>query len=127
MKIVYFSVTGQTKRFIKKAEITDALEITPLDPFIRMEEPFILITPTYEEEITEPVFDFLRYEDNKDYFRGVVGTGNRNFAELFIFTAKDIVAEFHVPLLQAFEFAGTHYDIKKFKEVVSELESKELN
>lgn len=124
MKVAYFSITGQTKRFIKKAGINDALEITPLDPFIRIEEPFILITPTYEKEMTEPVFDFLDYEDNRQYLRGVIGTGNRNFAELFVFTAKDIAAEFHVPLLQSFEFSGTDHDIKKFKEVVSELESK---
>lgn len=124
MKVVYFSVTGQTRRFIKKAQLESvAYEISPLDPFFTVKEPFILITPTYEEEITEPVFDFLRYEDNATYCQGVVGTGNRNFAELFIFTAKDIVAEFHLPLLQAFEFAGTNRDIKTFMEVVKSLES----
>lgn len=124
MKIVYFSVTGQTRRFIKKAHLeSSAYEISPLDPFFSMKEPFILITPTYEVEITEPVFDFLRYENNASFCQGVVGTGNRNFADLFVFTAKEIAKEFSLPLLQSFEFAGTNRDIKTFMEVVNSLES----
>ncbi|MGX7198616.1 class Ib ribonucleoside-diphosphate reductase assembly flavoprotein NrdI [Enterococcus nangangensis] len=123
MDIVYFSVTGQTRRFVEKAGLQGALEITPQDPFISMTAPFVLICPTYDIEITEPVFEFLAYEDNHRLLRGIIGTGNRNFAELFIFTAKDIAKLYNVPILQSFEFAGTHVDVENFRKVVNALES----
>lgn len=122
MKIVYFSVTGQTRRFIKKLDLP-AYEIEPANPFFQMNEPFVLVVPTYEIEITEAVNDFLDFEDNAQNLRGVAGGGNRNFAELFIFTAKDIARDYHVPLLYAFEFSGTDEDVKNFKKVVNEIES----
>ncbi|WP_071130763.1 class Ib ribonucleoside-diphosphate reductase assembly flavoprotein NrdI [Enterococcus timonensis] len=126
MKIIYFSVAGQTRRFIQKSPFTNTLEITPLDPFKAIKEPFILITPTYEREITDPVFEFLAYEENARYCMGLVGTGNRNFAELFIFTAKDLAKEFQLPILYSFEFSGTTRDIEKLTEVVEQLESQTI-
>lgn len=122
MKIVYFSVTGQTRRFIKKLDLP-AYEIEPANPFFKINEPFVLVVPTYEIEITEAVNDFLDFEDNAQNLQGVAGGGNRNFADLFIFTAKDIARDYHVPLLYAFEFSGTDEDVKNFKKVVNEIES----
>ncbi|KRL85144.1 class Ib ribonucleoside-diphosphate reductase assembly flavoprotein NrdI [Ligilactobacillus apodemi] len=124
MKIVYFSVTGQTRRFIKKlgAEFS-AYEIDPVDPFFELNEPFVLIIPTYEDEITYPVIEFLKFKNNAAFFKGIVGTGNRNFAELFIFTAKNISKKFNVPLIYSFEFNGTPKDVQNFKEAVNKLES----
>lgn len=123
MKIVYFSVTGQTKRFVKKLTMDNTYEIDPIDPEIEVGEPFVLIVPTYEKDITEPVTDFLYYGNNQELLQGVAGTGNRNFAELFVFTAKDIAMEFNVPLLYAFEFNGTTKDVTNFEKAVKEIES----
>lgn len=123
MKIVYFSVTGQTRRFIKKLDLA-AYEIEPANPFFEINEPFILIVPTYDKEITEVVNDFLDYKSNREQIQGVAGGGNRNFAELFIYTANDIARDYNVPMLFAFEFSGTNEDVESFKKVVNELESK---
>ena len=54
MKLVYFSVTGQTRRFIKKLDLP-AYELEPANPFFEINEPFILVIPTYDAEITEVV------------------------------------------------------------------------
>lgn len=123
MKIVYFSVTGQTKRFVKKLSLKDTYEIDPIDPEIEVGEPFVLIVPTYEKDITEPVTDFLYYGSNQEQLQGVAGTGNRNFAQLFVFTAKDISKEFKVPLLYTFEFNGTTKDVTNFEKAVKKIES----
>lgn len=123
MKIVYFSVTGQTKRFVKKLSLRDTYEIDPIDPEIEVGEPFVLIVPTYEKGITEPVTDFLYYGSNQEQLQGVAGTGNRNFAQLFVFTAKDISKEFNVPLLYTFEFNGTTKDVTNFEKAVKKIES----
>lgn len=123
MNIVYFSVTGQTRRFIKKLDLP-AYEIEPANPFFEINEPFILVVPTYDKEITEVVNDFLDYKSNREQIKGVAGGGNRNFAELFIYTANDIARDYNVPMLFAFEFSGTNEDVESFKKVVNELESK---
>ncbi len=117
MKIIYFSVTGQTRRFIKKLGPTvDATEIDPVDPLFMVNEPFVLIVPTYEDEITYPVTEFLEYANNAASLKGIVGTGNRNFAEL-------LAKKFNVPVLYSFEFNGTPTDVQNFKEAVNKLES----
>ncbi|ETA74701.1 class Ib ribonucleoside-diphosphate reductase assembly flavoprotein NrdI [Ligilactobacillus equi] len=124
MKIVYFTVTGQTRRFIKKlGSEFESYEINPASEFPEITEPFVLITPTYEDAITEPVRDFLDYAENANYLKGIVGTGNRNFAQLFIFTAKDLAEEYDTPIIYAFEFNGTSKDVSNFKKAVKKLES----
>ncbi|MEG0255399.1 MAG: class Ib ribonucleoside-diphosphate reductase assembly flavoprotein NrdI [Vagococcus sp.] len=123
MKLVFFSLTGQTRRFIKKLGLP-AHEIDPNNPFYEMNEPYILIVPTYDAEVTEVVNDFIEYKTNQENMLGVAGGGNRNFADLFIFTAKDIARDYNVPLLFSFEFNGTEEDVKNFRKVVSDLESK---
>ena len=81
MKIVYFTVTGQTKRFIKKLGSNyEYFEIDAANPFFEVSDPFVLITPTYDKQITEPINEFLEYQNNSHYLKGIVGTGNRNFA-----------------------------------------------
>jgi len=122
MKLVYFSLTGQTRRFVAKTGLPH-LEISQTNPFIDVDEPFILIVPTYEAEITEPVWDFLDYGVNQSFLKGVIGGGNRNFAELFIFTAKDIAKEYDTPILYEFEFNGTDEDVKYVQKVVKDFES----
>ncbi|MGM0218352.1 class Ib ribonucleoside-diphosphate reductase assembly flavoprotein NrdI [Enterococcus sp. AZ126] len=123
MKIVYFTVTGQTRRFIKKLDLA-AYEIEPANPFFEINEPFVLVVPTYDKEITEVVNDFLDFKSNRVNLQGVAGGGNLNFAELFVYTAKDIARDYNVPMLFAFEFSGTNEDVESFKKVVNELESK---
>lgn len=120
MKIVFISLTGQTRKFVQKLDM-DLLELTPTNPFISINEPFVIVTPTYEKEATEILNDFLETAENKQHFKGVAGGGNLNFAQLFVFTAKDLAKEYHVPLLHTFEFQGNDEDVKKLKKAVNDL------
>ena len=88
MKVVYFSVTGQTKRFASKLNAYETIEIDPTAE-LEMKEPYVLVVPTYEAEFIAPVFDFLETGENQKFLAGVSGSGNRNFAELFVFSAKE--------------------------------------
>lgn len=122
MKLVYLSITGQTRRFVNKLDLP-AYEIEPANPFFEINEPFVLLVPTYDKEITEVVNDFLEFKNNLSFCQGVAGGGNRNFAELYIYTAKDLAQDYHLPLLFDFEFSGTNEDVQNFKKVVMTLES----
>lgn len=120
MKVVYFSMTGQTRKFVEKLDM-DLLELTPTNPYLTIEEPFIVVVPTYEKEATELVNDFIETGDNLNHFKGVAGGGNLNFGNLFVFTAKDLAHDYQVPLLHAFEFQGNDTDVIKLKKAVKEL------
>lgn len=124
LKVVYFSVTGQTRRFVKKLESDNTYEIDGIDPEHEVNEPFVLVVPSYSDDaITEPVDEFLSYGSNAKNLKGIVGNGNRNFAELFIITAKRLAKKYHAPIIYAFEFNGTPRDVSNFKKAVKKIES----
>ncbi|BDR56849.1 class Ib ribonucleoside-diphosphate reductase assembly flavoprotein NrdI [Xylocopilactobacillus apis] len=122
MELVYFSLTGQTAKFVKKLGLANK-QVTEANPFFTLLEPFVLLVPTYDEETTSPVDKFLDYQENYQKCRGVIGSGNRNFAEKFIYTAKDICLDYHLPLLYAYEFNGTNEDVQKVKEIIERLDN----
>lgn len=122
MKIVYITLTGQTRKFVNKLDM-ETIELSPIDPFIEINEPFIIVAPTYEKEATEILWEFLDTGENKRYFQGVAGGGNRNFNELFVFTAKDLARDYDVPLLHAFEFQGSPKDVKGLKDKINMIEN----
>lgn len=120
-QIVYFSLTGQTRRFVNKLSKYSAWEIDPMNPFVENSEPYILVVPTYERPVVEAVDDFLQTGDNQAFCRGIFGGGNRNFAQLFCFTAKDMAQEYQLPLLHLFEFQGSDYDVAQLEQVLEAL------
>ena len=121
LKLVYFSLTGQTEKFVHKLGLSNN-RITEADPFFKLTDLFVLLVPTYDEQTTSPVNDFLEYKNNLQNCRGVIGSGNRNFAEKFIYTAKDICLDYKLPLLYAYEFNGTLEDVKKVKDIIERIE-----
>ncbi|WP_347297747.1 class Ib ribonucleoside-diphosphate reductase assembly flavoprotein NrdI [Dolosigranulum savutiense] len=121
MKIVYITLTGQTRKFVNKLDM-ETIELSPVDPFIEINEPFIIVAPTYEKEATEILWEFLDTGENRRYFKGVAGGGNRNFNELFVFTAKDLAEDYDVPMLHAFEFQGSPRDVEALKEKIDAIE-----
>lgn len=123
--IVYFSITGQTRRFIKKLEINQELtyEMNEKRDPIELNTPYILIVPTYDEPMTQVANNFIEFRSNRENLKGVIGSGNRNFGDLFVFTAKDIAKDYNVPLLYSYEFNGTLEDVENVKKVVSSFES----
>ena len=122
MKIVYITLTGQTRKFVNKLDM-ETIELSPIDPFIEINEPFIIVAPTSEKEATEILWEFLDTGENKRYVQGVAGGGNRNFNELFVFTAKDLARDYDVPLLHAFEFQGSPKDVKALKDKINMIEN----
>lgn len=122
MKIVFMSVVGNTRRFVEKLEM-DSLELSAANAFSEIQENFIMIAPTYAIEMTDVLNDFLETGNNLSYCKGVVGAGNRNFNDLYCFTAEDISLDYDIPLLHRLEFQGSDNDVKKVKEIVTEIEN----
>ena len=115
MQIAYLSITGQVKRFVNKLDFPSyELSDYPSDS-----HDFVLIVPTYEPEITYPADDFLT--DHSEHCLGIIGSGNRNFGDEFVYTAKDLAHDYKLPMLYAFEFSGTEEDVKKVDQLLKNL------
>lgn len=122
MKVVFFSLTGNVRRFVRNLGLPN-IELDQTNPFIEMNEEFVLIAPAYEPEVTDIAWDFMETSDNVEYCRGVIGSGNVNFDSLYIYTAKDLAKDFSIPLLGAFELFGTDKDIENTRRLLSEITS----
>ncbi|WP_125568941.1 ribonucleotide reductase stimulatory protein [Companilactobacillus insicii] len=121
--IAYYSITGQTRRFVNKTGL-NGYEISDADPFHEMGRSFILIVPAYDDDMMDPVVDFLQYKDNATNCVGLAGGGNRNFNSLYNHTARDIAHGLEVPVVFEFEFNGTNKDVENFKKVVNNFGTK---
>lgn len=117
MIIVYDSLTGNIKRFIKKLNI----ETLQIEENMRLEEKFILITYTTGiGKVPKKVAKFL--ENNHHNLAGVSASGNRNWGDLFAASADQISLKYNVPIVSKFELSGTKKDVKTFLEGVDQLE-----
>ena len=117
MKVVYFSFSGNVRRFIKKTELTNVMEITQKNCSERIEEPFVLVTGTIGfGEVPQPVQTFL--DVNDDLLKAVAASGNRNWGQNFAKAGRSISERYQVPLLLKFEVQGTADDINEFKDKV---------
>lgn len=119
------SLTGNTRKFVNKLGL-ESLEISPTNPFVEVDYDYIVIVPTYENEATEIMKDFLETGDNLSHCRGIAGGGNLNFAQLYCFTAKDFARDYNLPLIHCFEFQGNQNDLRIIQDIANETESKDV-
>ena len=132
--VVYFSnYSGNTKRFVERL---DGPNINiPIDwnssSGITLDKPYVLFVPTYgggegRTAIPRQVRSFLNIKENRNFLKGVVGFGNRNFGEHFCKAADLISAKTGVPVIAKVEIFGTQEDLNKVKERLTLLYGQEL-
>lgn len=142
--IVYFSsVSENTHRFVEKLQmrsvriplIDRVATQTPEGPrasTFTVDEPFILITPTYGGgKVAHPnaatgqpggggyvpkqVIRFLNNTGNRTLIRAVIAAGNTNFGEEFCMAGNIISNKCDVPYLYRFELMGTSDDVQRVR------------
>lgn len=120
MKLVYISLTGNVRSFIEKIGM-DSQELSYSNPQVEMQEDYIVIVPTYDDEITDVTSQFIDYKNNKDKLIGFVGSGNKNWDEFYCFNAKDLSKKYSKPMIMDFELDGTNQDVIRFKKEVENI------
>lgn len=145
MNILYISISGNTKAFIKRLEeygkeqheldsanpLISAKEISENSIFEVEESPFFTFVPTYleggngvdsgdTEILTEVMREYLEYEDNYQKCLGVVGSGNKNFNYQYCLTAKQYSEAFGFPFLADYELRGTSADCERVYQILKE-------
>lgn len=115
MIIVYFSGASEnTHRFVQKISARSVR--IPLDgnEQIVVDEPYILITPTYlttKRAVPPQVVKFLNNPVNRKSIAGVIGTGNTNFNKDYCLAAGIVADKCKVPVLHMLELFGTTEDV----------------
>ena len=130
--LVYFSsVSENTHRFVQKLGVP-ATRI-PLRGRIVVDQPYVLILPTYGGGRTSPrpddsgyvpkqVIAFLNDERNRSLIRGVVAGGNTDFGREFAYSGDVISRKCGVPYLYRFELMGTPEDVVAVRAVLADAE-----
>lgn len=122
--IVYFSnVSNYTHRFILKLGL-EAIRLPILSKeasSFTVEEPFVLITPTYGDAqfknlVPRQVGRFLNNPDNRALMKAVIASGNTNFGAEYALAGEIISRKCNVPLLATFELMGTPYEVETIKQ-----------
>lgn len=112
--IVYFSLSGNVRKFVGKTGLENTLEIDHVNPFIEVNEPFVLIVPTYAKDSIEQIWDFMDFKENAKHCMGIAGSGNLNFNNLYCYTARDLSEQYDAPVFFDFEFSGFRKTTQKF-------------
>lgn len=118
-KLVYYTKTGNTRRFVDKINGYESIELSPIDPFITLNKPYILVIPSYEPnvlpEIYETLVDFFETNDNVVLCAGTFSGGNLNFNDKFGITAKWVKKKYNIPIIRMFEFQGGDRDVAELE------------
>ena len=120
VKVVYLSLTGKTRQFVKKLN-WDFIEISKKNSTVQMEEPYIVITPTYGDQVANFFYEFIDFGENRALLKGVAGSGNRNFNTSFCSNSRELASKYGIPLLHCFENQGTDKDVQILIEKVREI------
>lgn len=112
--VYYSSVTGNTEHFVSQLghRLFKIEKDTPLDQIC---EPYVLVVPTYTGAVPKAVIRFLNEERNRQFIRGVIGGGNRNFGQNYSLASKIISEKCGVPCLYRFELRGTDEDVLRVR------------
>lgn len=140
MHILYISISGNTRSFVKRLSAyafdtyTTQIELKEIHENSIFEdemEPFFTFVPTYldggngvdngdTEILTETMREYLDYHNNSRYCLGVIGSGNKNFNHQYCLTAKQYAEKFNFPFLADYELRGTQEDLERVYTILAE-------
>ena len=117
MKIVYYSLTGNIKKFLEKTECNEMIEI---EENLIIDDKFILVTSTVGFGEIPSIVDVFLVKNHKNLV-AVIGSGNRNWGIFFANAAKLISKKYDVINPFNFELQGTDEDVERFKKIRKEI------
>ena len=125
MIAVYYSGPSEyTHRFMQKVGGRTARIPLHSNESIEVNEPFVLVIPTYgsgNRKVPPQIVQFLNNEDNRKHLKGVIGTGNRNFNAEYCIAANVVAKKCNVPVLYRLELSGLPEDVENVQTILGEL------
>jgi protein involved in ribonucleotide reduction len=125
--VYYSSASENTHRFVQRLGLpAHRIPLRATEPFLRVDEPYVLIVPTYGGgneggAVPRQVVKFLNDEHNRSLIRGVIAAGNTNFGTAYCIAGDIISTKCRVPHLYDFELLGTAEDVVRVREGLGQL------
>ncbi len=119
MVLVYFSKTGNVKRFIKNLNQPYFKQIEGSSG-LKVDTDVVLITYTAGlGQVPDDVINFCKL--NSKFIKYVIASGNQNFGEAFALSGNIISKEYGAKLLYKFELSGTKKDMEQIDKSLADL------
>lgn len=116
MDIVYFSRTGNVKKFVSKINVENVIDGKN---YVDSGNNVVLIT--YNSGIGEVPKEVEEFSNKyKERIKGVASSGNKNWGSYYG-RSGEIIAEKCNARLMKFEMSGTKQDVKNFEQFVKSL------
>ncbi len=120
VEIVYFSRTGNIKRFVHKL----SQSAIKANGEMEVNKPFIaIIYTTGIGEVPAEINEFFKLEINQQNCLGLVCSGNKNWGINYCKAAHIISKQINVAVLQEFELSGNIHDVNKFEVILEEIKN----
>ncbi|MCM0599695.1 class Ib ribonucleoside-diphosphate reductase assembly flavoprotein NrdI [Periweissella fabalis] len=143
IRILFSSISGNTRSFVKKltdyaheehiinsaAPLIEGFEISDLTNFTDETDPFFVCVPTYlsggngidngvKELMTNTLGEYITYHNNAQLVQGIIGSGNRNFNEQYILTARRYAHATKTAVVADYELRGTNQDVERIYNIL---------
>ncbi|QBO36080.1 ribonucleotide reductase assembly protein NrdI [Periweissella cryptocerci] len=148
IRILFNSISGNTRSFInhiteyakeqnaENAEnpLIDSVEISDLTDFADETQDYFVFVPTYldggngvdngvKELMTNALGEYITYNENGRHVLGVVGSGNRNFNEQYILTARRYAQATGSEVIADYELRGTPKDFARIYAILKKYQT----
>jgi len=123
--VYYSSESGNTQNFIERLGVAST-RIPKKGEVPLMDKPYVLIMPTYADgagrgSLPKAAINFLNIAQNREFLRGVIASGNRNFGLYYAFAGDIVSYKCGVPCLYRYELRGMPRDIVRVREILTDL------
>lgn len=148
IRILFNSVSGNTRSFINhlidyaktqnatdaESPLIEATEISDVTDFADETTDYFVFVPTYldggngvdngvKELMTNALGEYITYNENGKHVLGVVGSGNRNFNEQYILTARRYAQATGSEVIGDYELRGTTKDVQRIYTIMKKYQS----
>ncbi|MHC5268635.1 class Ib ribonucleoside-diphosphate reductase assembly flavoprotein NrdI [Enterococcus sp. LJL98] len=145
INLLFMSISGNVRSFAKRIQqLSEKMQQEHADfPIIQIKEihdnsnveeeidPYVVVVPTYliarqgstqedQEIMTESLREYLEDQTDLSNCLGIIGSGNKNFAQLYCLTAKQYTEQFDLPLLAEFEMRGNPKEIETIYQIITQ-------
>lgn len=125
--VVYFSsVSGNTTKFVEKLGVRNVrIPLLSHEEDLVVDEEYVLIMPSYgagkiKSAVPKQVIKFLNNETNRNYLRGIIGSGNTNYGNAYCIAAHIVSEKTGVPILYTYELLGLPEDVAQVQKGLKE-------
>lgn len=143
IRILFCSISGNTRNFIAKLStyakeqnqlnttnpLIKGVEINDLTPFTTETTPYFVCVPTYlsggngidsgvTELMTNTLGEYIMYQNNHNLVQGIIGSGNRNFNEQYILTARRYAQMTNSDVVADYELRGNPQDVARIYNIL---------